>query len=389
MMNNPQQFMTPVKTDEMTVSQNELVDSQSGQVAANADVQGVGAAPTAKADAVTTTPAPQVSTATTSPQVAAATDNMQAAKGTVGANSLAVAAQALPSADATVQGQLAKLMTQFEGGETPAWAAGAIRNANAIMAQRGLGSSSMAGSAVTQAAMESAISIAAQDASTFSAFEMQNLNNRQQARLQNAQAFLQTDLANLDNEQQMAMFKSQAIIQSLFTDQAAENASRQFNATSQGQTDQFFAGLKTQVSQFNAAQSNAMEQFNVDQENSLRTFNRQMADARDQFNASNRLIVDQSNAQWRRSVTTTNNATINEANRIDAQTATGMTLAAYNNMMQKERDFYTFAYTAFENSQQRAADLVLAKMNSNSASSAAKGQALGALAGSLLDGIFS
>ena len=60
------------------------------------------------------------------------------------------AATATPSEKATVQGQLSTLMADFEGGATPAWAAGAMRAANAAMAARGLGASSMAGQAVVQ-----------------------------------------------------------------------------------------------------------------------------------------------------------------------------------------------------------------------------------------------
>ena len=48
------------------------------------------------------------------------------------------------------------------------------------MAQRGLGASSMAGQAIIQAAMESALPIAQIDAATFSRFEEQSLSNRQQ-----------------------------------------------------------------------------------------------------------------------------------------------------------------------------------------------------------------
>ena len=41
------------------------------------------------------------------------------------------------------------------------------------------------------------------------------------------------DMANLDNNQQMTMFKSQETTNSILSDTAAENAARQFNATSQ------------------------------------------------------------------------------------------------------------------------------------------------------------
>ena len=366
-LTNPTPVTPQVQTTPIQTSANEFVAPEPTQVTPSSNVTAAQTAPTAQAASVATTPAPQVSTATTGQQTASATQGMTAAQGTVSQNAQVEAATALPSSNATVQGQLSQLMQQFGGQEPPPWAAGAIRNANAVMAQRGLGASSMAASAVTQAAMESAIEVAARDAATFSQFEMQNLNNRQQARLVNAQAFLQMDLANLDANQQMTMFKSQSIIQSLFTDAAAENASRQFNATSQAQTDQFFASLKTQVQQFNAAQTNAMEQFKAGQQDSISMFNRQMNDATAQFNAQNRLIIDQSNAEWRRAVTTANNATINEANRINAQTASGMTLAAYNNLMQRERDFYSFAFTAGENELNRANELALAQLGVSAA----------------------
>ena len=88
-----------------------------------------------------------------------------------------------PSTDATVQGQLTGLMKDFETGKPPVWAAGAMREAAAIMASRGLSSSSMAGQALIQAAMESAVPIAQADANTFAKFESDNLDRRQEAAL--------------------------------------------------------------------------------------------------------------------------------------------------------------------------------------------------------------
>jgi len=97
------------------------------------------------------------------------------------------AAQADPSKAATVQGQLENLMKDFDEGDTPAWAAGALRAATAAMAARGLGSSSLAGQAIVQAAMESALPIAQADAATVAQFESQNLSNRQQRAMLAAQ----------------------------------------------------------------------------------------------------------------------------------------------------------------------------------------------------------
>lgn len=88
-----------------------------------------------------------------------------------------------PSQDALVQGQLSRLYKDFEDGKIPPWAAGAMRQAQETLAQRGLGASSIAGQAVVQAAMESATSIAKIDAATYSQFERENLNRRQQAKM--------------------------------------------------------------------------------------------------------------------------------------------------------------------------------------------------------------
>ena len=97
------------------------------------------------------------------------------------------AATGAPSSAGTVQGQLTSLMQDFEGDKTPAWAAGAMRAATAALASRGLGASSMAGQAIIQATMESALPIAMQDAQTNAGFEMQNLSNRQATAMFGAQ----------------------------------------------------------------------------------------------------------------------------------------------------------------------------------------------------------
>ena len=360
------------------------------------------------------------------------------------------AAQATPTKQATVQGQLETLMQQFEGGNTPAWAAGAMRNATATMAARGLGASSMAGQALVQAAMESAIPVAQADASVIASFEAQNLsnrqqramlaaeqratfigqefdqafqarvinaskisdianmnftaeqqvalensraantmnlanlsnrqalvmseaaalanmdmanlNNRQQAAVMNAQSFLQMDMANLSNQQQTEMFKAQTQVQSLFTDQAAENAARQFNASSQNQTDQFFANLQTQASQFNTAQANAQAQFNAGESNVMNRFAAEMMNQRDQFNAQNRLVIDQNNAQWRRQVATADTAAINRANEINATNLLDISNTAYNNLWSYYQDSMEWAWNSAENERQRIVDLASIKL---------------------------
>ncbi len=357
------------------------------------------------------------------------------------------AAQATPSKQATVQGQLEGLMQQFEGGDTPAWAAGAMRNALGAMAARGLGASSLAGQAAVQAAMESALPIASADAQTIASFEAQNLsnrqqramlaaqqraqfmgqefdqafqarvqnssriadianmnftaeqqvalensraantmnlanlsnrqagvmaeaaaianmdmanlNNRQQAAVQNAQNFMAMDMSNLDRAQQTALFRSQQNIQALFTDQAAENAALQFNASSENQTKQFFASLSSQTSQFNAAQTNAVNQFNVNSVNAISEFNANLQQQRDTFNATNGLVVSQANAQWRQNLATLNTAAANDSNMAFAAAINGMTSKNIDSIWQRERDLMSYNITSIESGKDRAMQILL------------------------------
>mgnify|MGYP003654942313 CR=1 FL=1 len=111
----------------------------------------------------------------------------QAAQAAAFVDPVAQAAVAAPTEEATVQGQLATLLQQFESGEAPAWARGAIRTAQQTLLARGLGASSIAGQAIVQAAMEAALPIAQLDAATVAKFEAQNLTNRQQAAMVQAQ----------------------------------------------------------------------------------------------------------------------------------------------------------------------------------------------------------
>ena len=97
------------------------------------------------------------------------------------------AAVATPSSQATVQGQLASLISEFTDTEVPLWARGAVDNARAVLLQRGIGASSMAGQAIVEAAMRAALPIAQVDAATVAGFEQANLSNRQQAAMVSAQ----------------------------------------------------------------------------------------------------------------------------------------------------------------------------------------------------------
>lgn len=374
----------------------------------------------------------------------------------------AAAQTADPSAKATVAGQLETLMNDFEGGATPAWAAGAIRTAQAALAARGLSASSLAGQALIQAAMESAVPIAQADAATHAQFELtnlsnkqqaamlaaqqraeflgqefdqsfqskvlnaatikeianknydtsvqialenaqlaqsvdlanlsaknakiladaaamtqiqsQNLSNIQQAAMQNAQAFLEMDLANADREQQTEIFKSQARINAMMSDAAAENATRQFNAESVNETNQFMATLQSQIEQFNVAQKNSMSQFNISEVNAAAKFKAEQENARKEFNATASLEIAKANTQWRQTVALENTRAVNEANRLDAQNATTLTLAEYNAEMQAYRDLMSYSLNAVESEKDRALELLVTQMTAEAQMALAKAQ---------------
>jgi hypothetical protein len=118
------------------------------------------------------------------------------------------AATAEPTDLATTRGQLQLLEKDFEGGKIPSYAAGPIRAANAQMLARGIGASSMAGQAILQAAMESSVQVAMQDAKAFQAFELQNLSNKQQAAVLNKQMRATILGQELTNQQQTAVINA-------------------------------------------------------------------------------------------------------------------------------------------------------------------------------------
>ncbi len=260
------------------------------------------------------------------------------------------AAEATPTVQATVQGQLEGLMTQFEGGKTPAWAAGAMRSAQATLAQRGLGASSMAGQAIIQAAMEAALPIAQVDAETRAAFERDNLSNRQQVAILAAQqraAFLEQEfdqtfktrvenaakisdianlnftaaqtialensriantinIANLDNKQAMVLAKASAManldIANLNNRQqtAVQNAQNFLqmdltNLNNAQQVEIFRAESNVQAILTDTAQTNAAIQFNAASKNQADQFFADLSARALQFNADQKNAMDQFN----------------------------------------------------------------------------------------------
>lgn len=271
---------------------------------------------------------------------------------------------------AITSNQLQKL-TCFKCG-TPGWAQPAINTANAAMAARGLGSSTIMGGAYVNAIESAALPVAQANASYFANLDTQNLTNDQQAVIASAQINAQAMLSNT----------------------AATNAAAQFNAQSENQTDQFMANLNSQIQLTNAAQVNAMQQFNAGQINSVDEFNANMQNNVDQFNASNQLAIDQSNVTWRRNINTVNTAAENAAAQTNAQNAFNLSSTAQNNLWQEMQDQASWANTDAQNNLTRAQNLAIASLGvetatslQNSAEQAALMQYLGGFGLNIASGV--
>ena len=286
------------------------------------------------------------------------------------------AAQADPSKQATVKGQLEGLMEDFDDGSTPAWAAGAMRAATAAMAARGLGSSSMAGQAIVQAAMESALPIAQQDASTVAQFEAQNLSNRQQVAMFAAEqrsSFLKLDfdqafqtrvinaskigdIANINftADQQVALENARMAQTVDLSNMTAKNAKTMADAASMAQMDltnlsnqqqaqvenakNFLAmdmanlNNKQQTTLFKAkaiqdailndtAAKNAASQFNATSENQTNQFMASLDSQTKQFNASQQNAMTQFNINEENAIAMFNKEQSNARDEFNADNA--------------------------------------------------------------------
>jgi len=284
------------------------------------------------------------------------------------------AATSTPSEQATVAGQLATLTANFDATNPPAWAAGALRGVQAMMQQRGIGASSIAGQAMVQAALESALPIANADAQTVRTFELQNLSNRQQramlaaqqratflglefdqdfqARVQNSAKIADianknftaeqaialensrtantVNLNNLSNKQGVVMAEASALAQ---MDSANLNARQQAavqnannflqldmaNLTNEQQTALFNAQAINQSLLTDQAATNAARQFNATSQNQVDQFMSTLANNVSQFNATQSNAQDQFNAGELNTLSRFNTEVRNQRDQFNAQ----------------------------------------------------------------------
>ena len=231
-----------------------------------------------------------------------------------------------------------------------------------------------------QAAMQNATALASMD--------MQNADARTKASIANAQNFLAMDTANLNNRQQATVMDQQMRQQRILSNQAAENAARQFNSTSINQTNQFNANMAQNMEQFNTTQKNSMEQFNATEKNrakainaqnetevskanaqlltQTRQFNAQVDFQREQWNAANAQAIEQSNVEWRRKANTIDTAAQNAVNQQNAQNTFAITQQAQSQIWQEVRDQATREYSRELTRDERAISMANTALGSES-----------------------
>ena len=284
------------------------------------------------------------------------------------------AATASPSEKATVSGQLSLLTSDFDIENPPPWASGAIRSVGAQLAKRGLSVSSVAGQALVQAALESALPVAQADASTYEKFEFQNLSNKQQRALlaaehrakfigqefdqefqarvrnaatisdianrnftaeqsialENSRAANTMNLNNLSNRQALVLAEASALSNMDMSNlnnrqQAAVQNAQNFlqldmaNLSNLQQTELFKAQQRIQSLFTDQAAVNAASQFNATSQNQVDQFFSNLSQLASQFNATQANAQSQFNAGQVNTVERFNAEINNQRDQFNAQ----------------------------------------------------------------------
>ena len=279
------------------------------------------------------------------------------------------AATATPSEKATVAGQLATLTANFDATNPQPWASGALRGVMAQMQARGMGTSSIAGQAMVQAALESALPIASADAQTQASFEAQNLSNRQaramlaaqqratfmgmefdqafQAKVMNAAKV--SDIANMNfNAEQQVILENSKIVNTMelanlnnrqalvLAEASALSNLDMANLNNRQQAQVMNAQNFLQIDMANLNNRQQTELFKT-QQMTTALFNDQAAEnAAQQFNATSQNQVDQFFAQLQTQTSQFNAAQANAHSQFNAGEANA--LAKFNSEMQNQRD---------------------------------------------------
>ena len=279
------------------------------------------------------------------------------------------AATDTPSEKATVAGQMKTLTEGFDASNPPPWASGALRGVMAQMQARGMGTSSIAGQAMVQAALESALPIASADANTQASFEAQNLSNRQaramlaaeqrakflgmefdqafQAKVMNAAKVSDIATMNFNAEQQVILENSKAVNTMNLANLNNRQALVMAEASALANLDIANLSNRQQAQVENAKNFLQMDLANLNnrqqteifktQQMTTALFNDQAAEnAAKQFNATSQNQTDQFFANLKTQVSQFNAAQANAQAQFNAGEANAM--EKFNSEMQNQRD---------------------------------------------------
>ena len=266
---------------------------------------------------------------------------------------------------ASVKDELDTLLGEFESGNTPAWAKGAMRRAQQELAARGISSSSMAGEAVVQAMIEASLPIASIDASNKQAMALEkarqratflgqefdqayqtkvtnaakvseianiNFTAQQQIALENSKASNTMALQNLSNEQALVMAEAAQISQLEITNLNNRQKAQVENAQNFLQMDMANLEAEQQTTLFkqqsvvntilsDQAATNAAKQFNAANQQQNDQFFANLGASVGQFNAAQLNAVKQFNADSVNSVLEFNSKIQNQRELFNAQNA--------------------------------------------------------------------
>ena len=277
----------------------------------------------------------------------------------------------------TVKEQFAMLQDDWVGtngqNKVPFYALGPVTAAKQAMTARGMGGSSMAAAAITQAGLEAMMPVAMADAqfmqtlsiksfdqqtaigmaklSHIANLDMADLNYQQQRAVDTANKFFQMNMSNVDNERLVAVTNNANQMQALFTDQAAQNAAANLGFSTQAQQDQFYDQMALQAQESTARLLLSNNQFNASVENS-----------RMQFNATMSAEIERDNINYLRAVNTANTAGINQQNLVNTQNLLGISNTAIANDLTLRRDELNRIFEASENMASRMNNYAIAQL---------------------------
>lgn len=282
----------------------------------------------------------------------------------------------------TVKEQFALLQDDWVGAngqsKVPFYALGAVTAAKQEMNARGMGGSSMAAAAITQAGLEAMMPAAMADAQFFQTLsvksfdyqtsmglaklshianlDMSQLEHRQRIAVDTANKFFQVDMSNVENDRLVAATNNANRMQALFSDQNYKNAAANLQFTTQAEQDRFYDQLSLSAQEATSRLLMTNRQFNASVENTRAEFNSKMA-----------MEIERDNVNYLRSINTANTAAENQQNLINSQNLLGISNTATANALTLQRDQLNRIFESSENIATRANNYAIAKLSADAA----------------------